>query len=145
MDILDIFRQAIKGGAERLGNEFAPPSEEERMANMNRRPNMPGYSTRAGNVIERSNVPHTRTDWAAEAMTEEMPLGSMIADRMRSQDMPGKYRQEILDQYNSGFDFGYEGYGPYGQRNVDEVMRNQMAREEERRRRGAFPGSPVNY
>jgi hypothetical protein len=136
MDILDIFRQAIKGGAERLGNEFAPPSEEERMANMNRRPNMPGYSTRAGDVM---------ASGAAEAMTEEMPLGSMIADRMRSQDMPGKYRQEILDQYNSGFDFGYEGYGPYGQRNVDEAMRNQMAREEERRRRGAFPGSPVNY
>jgi len=136
MDILDIFRQAIKGGAERLGNEFAPPSEEERMANMNRRPNMPGYSTRAGDVM---------ASGAAEAMTEEMPLSSMIADRMRSQDMPGKYRQEILDQYNSGADFGYEGYGPYGQRNVDEAMRNQMAREEERRRRGAFPGSPVNY
>ena len=136
MDILDIFRQAIKGGAERFGNEFAPPSEEERMANMNRRPNMPGYSTRAGDVM---------ASGAAEAMTEEMPLGSMIADRMRSQDMPGKYRQEILDQYNSGADFGYEGYGPYGQRNVDEAMRNQMAREEERRRRGAFPGSPVNY
>ena len=135
MDILDIFRQAIKGGAERLGNEFAPPSEEERIANMNRRPNMPGYSTRAGDVM---------ASGAAEAMTEEMPLGS-IADRMRSQDMPGKYRQEILDQYNSGADFGYEGYGQYGQRNVDEAMRNQMAREEERRRRGAFPGSPVNY
>ena len=136
MDILDIFRQAIKGGAERLGNEFAPPSEEERIANMNRRPNMPGYSTRAGDAM---------ASGAAEAMTEEMPLGSMIADRMRSQDMPGKYRQEILDQYNSGADFGYEGYGQYGQRNVDEAMRNQMAREEERRRRGAFPGSPVNY
>ena len=136
MDILDIFRQAIKGGAERLGNEFAPPSEEERIANMNRRPNMPGYSTRAGDAM---------ASGPADAMTEEMPLGSMIADRMRSQDMPGKYRQEILDQYNSGADFGYEGYGPYGQRNVDEAMRNQMAREEERRRRGAFPGSPVNY
>tara|TARA_R100001463_G_scaffold17931_1_gene45240 strand:- start:18 stop:395 length:378 start_codon:yes stop_codon:yes gene_type:complete len=125
MDILDIFRQAIKGGAERLGNEFAPPSEEERMANMNRRPNMPQLQTPAGDII-----------------------GNQIADRfnpMRSQDMPGKYRQEILDQYNSGADFGYEGYGPYGQRNVDEAMRNQMAREEERRRRGAFPGSPVNY
>ena len=125
MDILDIFRQAIKGGAERLGNEFAPPSEEERMANMNRSPNMPQLQTPAGDV-----------------------MGNQIADRfnpMRSQDMPGKYRQEILDQYNSGADFGYEGYGPYGQRNVDEVMRNQMAREEERRRRGAFPGSPVNY
>lgn len=125
MDILDIFRQAIKGGAERLGNEFAPPSEEERMANMNRRPNMPQLQTPAGDV-----------------------MGNQIADRfnpMRSQDMPGKYRQEILDQYNSGADFGYEGYGPYGQRNVDEAMRNQMAREEERRRRGAFPGSPVNY
>ena len=125
MDILDIFRQAIKGGAERLGNEFAPQSEEERMANMNRRPNMPQLQTPAGDV-----------------------MGNQIADRfnpMSSQDMPGKYRQEILDQYNSGADFGYEGYGPYGQRNVDEVMRNQMAREEERRRRGAFPGSPVNY
>ena len=125
MDILDIFRQAIKGGAERLGNEFAPPSEEERMANMNRMPNMPQLQTPAGDVI-----------------------GNQIAERfnpMRSQDMPGKYRQEILDQYNSGADFGYEGYGPYGQRNVDEAMRNQMAREEERRRRGAFPGSPVNY
>lgn len=125
MDILDIFRQAIKGGAERLGNEFAPQSEEERMANMNRRPNMPQLQTPAGDV-----------------------MGNQIADRfnpMRSQDMPGKYRQEILDQYNSGVDFGYEGYGPYGERNVDEVMRNQMAREEERRRRGAFPGSPVNY
>jgi hypothetical protein len=125
MDILDIFRQAIKGGAERLGNEFAPQSEEERMANMNRRPNMPQLQTPAGDV-----------------------MGNQIADRfnpMRSQDMPGKYRQEILDQYNSGADFGYEGYGPYGQSNVDEAMRNQMAREEERRRRGAFPGSPVNY
>ena len=46
--ILEIFRQALKGGVNRLGQQFSPFSEEERQANMNQEPNFPGYSTTAG-------------------------------------------------------------------------------------------------
>ena len=48
MDILEMFRQAIKGGGDRLGQQFSPVTDGERQANMNQQPNFPGYSTPAG-------------------------------------------------------------------------------------------------
>lgn len=146
MDILEIFRQAIKGGGDRLGNQFAPVTEQERMANMQRQPNMPGYSARYGNIVERSNNPHTRTDW------QDGSIAGQFAGQFPTQDdmqrhrgsgytVPDAARRDIMSGHDAGRDYGYEGPGQYPADVVDRVL----IEEEMRRRNRAMPGSPVNY
>jgi|TARA_Y100000310_G_C20650300_1_gene799046 hypothetical protein len=130
MDILEIFRQAIKGGGDRLANQFAPVTEQERMANMQRRPNMPGYQTPAG------------ADSIAGRFAGQFPTqDDMQRHRGSGYTVPDAVRRGIMSGHDAGRDYGYEGPGQYPADVVDRVL----IEEEMRRRNRAMPGSPVNY
>ena len=140
-DILEMFRQAIKGGVDRLGQQFSPYSEEERQANMNQQPNMPGYSARYGNVVESSNNPHTRTDW------QGADAGPGVDPTFAQRQYPG--REGIADNFRDmqqvngslAETFAPQRARPNGFPGVDRVL----MKEQMRRRDRTMPGSPVNY
>tara|TARA_R110002020_G_scaffold453679_1_gene668698 strand:- start:78 stop:503 length:426 start_codon:yes stop_codon:yes gene_type:complete len=141
MDILDIFRQVIKGGGDRLANQFAPATEQERMANMQRRPNMPGYSTRAGDVVG-SMAPGLAASSIASQFAGQFPTqDDMQRHRGSAYTVPDPTRQMIMQDHDRGVDFGYEGGGQMPADVVDKVL----IEEHMRRRNRAMPGSPVNY
>jgi hypothetical protein len=141
--ILEIFRQALKGGGDRLGQQFSPFSEEERQANMTQQPNFPGYNTlagadaggiaaqfapqqvgtqRVGTQRDWSNNPHTRTDWGPE--------------------LPMNGRQISAEEFGVDPTFAQRQYpGREGNDVVDRVLME----EQMRRRNRTMPGSPVNY
>ena len=130
MDILEIFRQAIKGGGDRLGNQFSPVTEQERMANMQQMPNMPGYQTPAG------------ADSIAGRFAGQFPTqDDMQRHRGSAYTVPDATRQQIMQGHDAGVDYGYEGPGRLPADVVDKVL----IEEQMRRRNRAMPGSPVNY
>ena len=136
MDILEIFRQAIKGGGDRLGNQFSPVSDQERMANMQQRPNMPGYQTPAGadsiagQFVQQGARPHGFPG-----------VDDMQRHRGSPYTVPDATRQQIMQGHDAGVDYGYEGPGQLPADVVDRVL----IEEQMRRRNRAMPGSPVNY
>ncbi len=130
MSILDVIRQAVKSGGNRLANQFAPVTDQERMANMQQRPNMPGYQTPAG------------ADSIAGRFAGQFPTqDDMQRHRGSAYTVPDATRQQIMQDYDSGVDFGYEGSGRLPADVVDKVL----IEEEMRRRNRAMPGSPVAY
>ena len=138
MDILEIFRQAIKGGGDRLGQQFSPFSEEERQANMNQQPNFPGYSTPAG-----ADAGGIAAQFAPQGAR---PMGFPGVDDMQRHrgtgyTVPDAARRDIMGGYDAGRDYGYEGPGQYPADVVDRVL----IEEQMRRRNRTMPGSPVNY
>jgi hypothetical protein len=161
MDILEIFRQAIKGGGDRLGQQFSPFSEEERQANMNQQPNFPGYSTPAGadgpmdpaqiDAINRRNLAGFEIDpregiAAQFAPQGARPMGFPGVDDMQHHrgagyTVPDAARRDIMAGHDAGRDYGYEGPGQY----PDDVVHRVLTEERARRRNMAMPGSPVNY
>lgn len=130
MSILDVIRQAVKGGGDRLANQFAPVTDQERMANMQRQPNMPGYQTPAG------------ADSIAGRFAGQFPTqDDMQRHRGSAYTVPDPTRQLIMQDYDRGVDFGYEGSGQMPADVVDKVL----IEEHMRRRNRAMPGSPVAY
>ena len=130
MSILDVIRQTVKGGMNRLGNEFSAVTPEERAANMQRRPNMPGYSTPAG------------ADSIAGRFAGQFPTqDDMQRHRGSAYTVPDPTRRLIMQDYDRGVDFGYEGYGGLPADVVDKIL----IEEHMRRRNRAMPGSPVDY
>tara|TARA_R110000824_G_scaffold106829_6_gene252581 strand:+ start:1899 stop:2363 length:465 start_codon:yes stop_codon:yes gene_type:complete len=154
MDILEIFRQAIKGGGDRLGQQFSPFSEEERQANMNQQPNFPGYNTLAGAdagpgvdpTFAQRQYPG-REGIAAQfapqgARPNEFPgVDDMRQHRGTGYTVPDAVRQDIMGGHDAGRDYGYEGPGQYPQDVVDRVLMEEQARRKYR----TMPGSPVDY
>jgi len=152
--ILEIFRQAIKGGGDRLGQQFSPFSEEERQANMNQQPNFPGYSTPAGAdagpgvdpTFAQRQYPGREGIAAQFAPQGARPNGFPGVDDMRQHrgtgyTVPDAARQDIMGGHDAGRDYGYEGSGQYPPDVVDRVL----IEEQMRRRNRTMPGSPVNY
>ena len=130
LSILDIIRQTVKGGMNRLGNEFSAVTPEERAANMQRRPNMPGYQIPAG------------ADSIAGRFAGQFPTqDDMQRHRGSAYTVPDPTRQRIMQDYDRGVDFGYEGSGRLPADVVDKVL----IEEHMRRRNRAMPGSPVDY
>ena len=143
MDILEIFRQAIKGGGDRLGQQFSPVSDEERRANMNQRPNFPGYSTTAGSDARppygyggggvaaqfapgldyRSQWPQqvgtqremTRRDWSNNPHTRT-DFGP---------EMPLMGRQISAEEFGLADQFAPQGARPNGFPGVDDMQRHR--------------------
>ena len=136
--ILQMFKQAVKGGADRLGQQFSPFSEEERQANMNQQPNFPGYSTPAG-----ADAGGIAAQFAPQGAR---PMGFPGVDDMQRHrgtgyTVPDAARQDIMAGHDAGRDYGYEGPGQYPADVVDRVL----IEEQMRRRNRTMPGSPVNY
>ena len=146
MDILEIFRQAIKGGGDRLGQQFSPVSDEERRANMNQQPNFPGYNTTAGSDA-RPPYGYSQGGIAAQfAPQGARPNGFPGVDDMQRHrgtgyTVPDAARRHIMGAHDAGRDYGYEGSDPYPPDVVDRVL----IEEQMRRRNRTMPGSPVNY
>ena len=131
MSILDVIRQTVKGGMNRLGNEFSAVTPEERAANMQRRPNMPGYSTPAG------------ADSIAGRFAGQFPTqDDMQRHRGSPYTVPDHTRRLIMQDYGDGMDVpGYEREGLLPTDVIDKVL----IEEHMRRRNRAMPGSPVDY
>jgi len=138
MDILEIFRRAIKGGGDRLGRQFSPVSGEERQANMNQQPNFPGYSTPAG-----ADAGGIAAQFAPQgARPHGFPgVDDMQRHRGTGHTVPDAARLDIMAGHDTGRDYGYEGPGQYPADVVDRVL----IEEQMRRRNRTMPGSPVNY
>ncbi len=131
MSILDIIRQAVKGGGDRLANQFAPVTDQERMANMQRMPNMPGYQTPAG------------ADSIAGRFAGQFPTqDDMQRHRGSPYTVPDHTRRLIMQDFEGGMDVpGYEREGLLPTDVIDKVL----IEEHMRRRNRAMPGSPVDY
>jgi hypothetical protein len=130
MDILEIFRQAIKGGGDRLGQQFSPFSEEERQANMNQQPNFPGYSTPAGadagGIADNFRDMRQVNGSLTETFPSRGPSSGNIPDNFRDmQRVNGSLTETFPSNGSLAAQFAPQGARPMGFPGVDDMQHHR--------------------